>query len=148
KRPPIRSLGLVERHGVTGVLEHVREGMRAVRSPRAVGRALGTSFAAWALEILVLVASMRAVGIRLSLPAVVVVLLAINVMIAMPVTPGNLGTLELGATLGLVGFGVRREQALAFAICYHALQSLPVAAMGFAVAAAEGWRLIPADRGV
>jgi uncharacterized membrane protein YbhN (UPF0104 family) len=76
------------------------------------------------------------------------VLIAINVVIAMPVTPGNLGMLELGATLGLLGFGVPREKALAFAICYHALQSLPVAALGFMVAAGEGLRLTAKDKGI
>jgi uncharacterized protein (TIRG00374 family) len=148
-RQPIRSMPRTEpERGMAGLLERVRQGMRAVRSPRAIGRALGTSFAAWALEILVLIAGLRAVGIRLSVPAVVALLIAINVMLAMPVTPGNLGTLELGATLGLLGFGVPREKALAFAVCYHALQSLPVAAMGFAVAAGEGLRITSTDHAV
>jgi hypothetical protein len=37
-----------------------------------------------------------------------------------------------------LGFGVTREKALAFAICYHTLQSLPVAILGFTIAAREG----------
>jgi len=145
-RQPVRSLpGAPPERGVAGLLERVRQGMRAVRSPRAIGRALGTSFASWALEVLVLIASLRAVGIHLSLSAVIVVLIAINVIVAMPVIPGNLGTLELGATLGLLSFGVPREKALAFAICYHALQSLPVAATGFVVGAGEGLALTSSE---
>jgi uncharacterized membrane protein YbhN (UPF0104 family) len=92
------------------------------------------------LELVVLAIALRSLGIVLPVPAIVVVLMGINVMLAMPVTPGNLGTLELGATLGLLGFGVAREKALAFAICYHALQSLPMIVLGFGVAAGEGLR--------
>jgi uncharacterized protein (TIRG00374 family) len=122
------------------MLAGIQQGLRAVRSPRAIGRALAASLAAWTLELVVLAVALRSVGIALPVPAIVVVLMGINVMLAVPVTPGNLGTLEVGATLALLGFGVAREKALAFAICYHALQSIPLIVLGFGVAAAEGIR--------
>jgi hypothetical protein len=60
-------------------------------------------------------------------------------MLAVPIfAPGNFGTLEIGAVLSLLSFGVAREQALAFAVCYHLLQVVPVAAIGFALAGREG----------
>jgi len=123
---------------VGGVLARIRQGFRAVRSPRAIALAFAATIAAWALELAVLAVGLRAAGIALSLPQIVVVLMAVNVMLAIPMTPGNLGTLEVGATLGLLEFGVPREKALAFAICYHALQALPVAVLGFAIAVGEG----------
>jgi hypothetical protein len=122
------------------MLTGIQQGLRAVRSPRAIGRALAASLAAWMLEVVVLAVALRSVAIVLPVPAIVVVLMGINVMLAMPVTPGNLGTLEVGATLGLLGFGVAREKALAFAICYHALQSIPMIVLGLGVAAGEGLR--------
>jgi uncharacterized protein (TIRG00374 family) len=122
------------------MLAGIQQGLRAVRSPRAIGRALAASLAAWTLELVVLAVALRSVGIALPVPAIVVVLMGINVMLAVPVTPGNLGTLEVGATLALLGFGVAREKALAFAICYHALQSIPLIVLGFGVAAVEGLR--------
>jgi len=60
------------------------------------------------------------------------VLVAVNLALAVPFAPpGNLGTLELGATLALVEFGVPKERALAFALCYHFLQVIPVGIIGF-----------------
>src|SRR5262249_41221795 len=130
------------------LLTRFRQGLRAVRSPRAIGRALGASLVAWALEVVVLTTALRAVGIHLPLAATIIVLMAINIMIAMPVTPGNLGMVEVGATCGLLQFGIDREKALAFAVCYHALQTLPVAALGFVVATREGLHISPFRRGV
>jgi uncharacterized protein (TIRG00374 family) len=141
RRPPVRRAADGEsRRGLDGMLAGIQQGLRAVRSPRAIGRALAASLAAWTLELVVLAVALRSVGIALPVPAIVVVLMGINVMLAVPVTPGNLGTLEVGATLALLGFGVAREKALAFAICYHALQSIPLIVLGFGVAAAEGIR--------
>ena len=40
------------------------------------------------------------------------------------------GTLEVGATLALIGFGVPKEQALAFGLVYHLLQMVPVGILG------------------
>lgn len=129
---------------VGGVLARVRQGLRAVRSPRAIALAFGASLTSWALELLVLAVGLHAAGISLPLYGIVLVLMAVNVMLAIPMTPGNLGTLEVGATLGLLQFGVARERALAFAICYHALQALPVAVLGFAIAVGEGFGRAPA----
>jgi hypothetical protein len=141
RRPPVRRAADGQsRRGLNRMLTGIQQGLRAVRSPRAIGRALAASLAAWMLEVVVLAVALRSVAIVLPVPAIVVVLMGINVMLAMPVTPGNLGTLEVGATLGLLGFGVAREKALAFAICYHALQSIPMIVLGLGVAAGEGLR--------
>ncbi len=80
--------------------------------------------------------AMRAVGLHLPLSAAFLVLLAVNLALAVPFAPpGNLGTLEVGATLALVGFGVAKEQALAFGIVYHLLQVVPVGLCGIAFTA-------------
>jgi hypothetical protein len=120
------------------MISRIREGMTAVRHPWAIGRSVAASLAAWLLEVVVLQCSLRALGIALPLPATVVLLMAINVMLAFPMTPANLGTLEIGATLGLLGFGVPQERALAFALCYHVLQAVPTAILGLSIAASEG----------
>jgi uncharacterized protein (TIRG00374 family) len=140
-RPGASGAAAPAEHGATGwrrMLSHVREGMSAARNPWAIGRSVGASLAAWLLELVVLRYSFRALGIELPLSASVVVLMAINVLLAFPMTPANLGTLEIGAMLGLVSFGVARERALAFAVCYHVLQVLPTAALGLSIAATEG----------
>jgi uncharacterized membrane protein YbhN (UPF0104 family) len=124
--------------GWSGILSRFRVGLAAARSPRALTGSLIASLAAWTLEAIVMRVALRAVGIALPISASVVVLMAVNVMIAIPAAPANLGTFEVGAVLGLVGFGIEKEKALAFALLYHALQTVPVAILGFSAAAREG----------
>jgi uncharacterized protein (TIRG00374 family) len=118
--------------GISSFLGKVRTGLVASRDPRALGVSLGASLVAWGLEINVTNISMRAFGLHLPLTASILVLIAVNLALAFPFAPpGNIGTLELGATLALVEFGVPKEQALAFAICYHLLQVVPIGLLGF-----------------
>jgi predicted dehydrogenase/uncharacterized membrane protein YbhN (UPF0104 family) len=117
---------------ISNVLTRVRHGLLASRDPRALGVSLGASLLAWGLEINVTTLSMRAVGLHLPIAASIVVLIAVNLALAFPFAPpANLGTLELGATLALIEFGIGKEQALAFAFCYHMLQVIPVGIIGF-----------------
>jgi uncharacterized membrane protein YbhN (UPF0104 family) len=53
------------------------------------------------------------------------VLVAMNLAMLVPM-PGNLGTLEAGAVVGLSALGVDRTTALAFALLYRMAQSLPL----------------------
>ncbi len=118
--------------GISSFLTKVRTGLVATRDPRALGASLGASLVAWGLEINVTTLSMRAFGLHLPLTASILVLIAVNLALAFPFAPpGNIGTLELGATLALLEFGVPKEQALAFALCYHLLQVLPIGLLGF-----------------
>ncbi|HVQ30182.1 MAG TPA: lysylphosphatidylglycerol synthase domain-containing protein [Vicinamibacteria bacterium] len=117
---------------VSGALLRVRSGLLACGEPRALLYSLGASLAAWGFEINVAALSMRAAGLHLPVVVSIVVLVAVNLALAVPFAPpGNLGTLELGATLALVEFGVPKERALAFALCYHFLQVIPVGIIGF-----------------
>ena len=116
---------------LAGALAGTRHGLTATRHPRALGISLGASLAAWALEIVVIAITLRAAGLHLPVSAAFVVLLTVNLALALPFAPpGNVGTLEVGATLALVGFGVPKELALAFGIVYHVLQVVPVGILG------------------
>src|SRR5206468_4777061 len=111
------------------------QGLAAANRPSALGLSLGASLVSWALEVNVTAIAMRAVGLHLPLSAAFLVLLAVNLALAFPFAPpGNLGTLEVGATLALVGFGVAKEQALAFGLVYHFLQILPIGILGLILA--------------
>jgi len=48
----------------------------------------------------------------------------------MPTTPAHVGAFEVGALVALRALGVPEEAGLAFALVYHALQSLPLAIIG------------------
>jgi uncharacterized protein (TIRG00374 family) len=116
---------------VASFLAMAREGLGATRRPRALGLSATASVGSWTLELGVTALAMKAVGLQLPFSAVVLVLLAVNLALAVPFAPpGNFGTIEVGAVLALLGFGVAKEQALAFAIVYHLLQIVPVGILG------------------
>jgi hypothetical protein len=123
------------RGGASALVAYAREGLRAMREPRALAWSYTASLAAWTLEVNVTTLSLRAVGLRLPLGSTLFVLLAVNLALALPVaTPANFGTLEVGAVLALVELGVPKERAVAFALSYHLLQLVPVAIIGLVVA--------------
>ncbi len=84
---------------------------------------------AWLVNMLMVMAALRAVGAQCSFATAAFILLAINLAITIP-TPANGGTLELGALVALHALGVDPGKAIAFAVLYHAAQVLPVLAVG------------------
>jgi uncharacterized protein (TIRG00374 family) len=121
--------------GLNGILVTMRHSLAASARPRALSLSLGASLVSWTLEVNVIMIAMRAVGLSLPPVAALLVLLAVNLALAFPVAPpGNFGTLEVGATLALLGFGVAKEQALAFGLVYHFLQILPIGILGLILA--------------
>ncbi len=143
--PQAASRSRMPLRAVANVLARVRHGLLASRDPQALGWSLGASFVAWGLEIVVTSLAMRAVGLHLPLIASILVLVAVNMALAFPVaTPGNVGTLELGATLALLEFGVPKGEALAFAVCYHLLQVVPIGIIGFVLLSRRVAPTVPA----
>lgn len=124
---------------VWSVIARARHGLAATGDARALGGAFLASTASWAVEAYVIALGLKAMGLDLPWSAALAVLMGVNVALAVPFgPPGNAGTLEAGATLGLVGFGVPKDQALAFAIVYHLLQIVPIGILG-AVFAGRAW---------
>jgi glycosyltransferase AglD len=120
---------------VGGFLARARLGLTAVSDRRALARSYGTSLVAWLLEIVVVFAALRAFDIHVPLGVSVLVLVAVNVAMVVPFAPpANFGTVEVGATLALLEYGVSKEHALAFALVYHLLQILPIGVGGLVLA--------------
>jgi predicted dehydrogenase/uncharacterized membrane protein YbhN (UPF0104 family) len=112
---------------VAGFLARARLGLTALGDLRALARSYGASLVGWLLEILVVFAALRAFDIQVPLGVSVLVLVAVNVAMVVPFAPpGNFGTLEVGATLALLEYGISKERALAFALAYHLLQIVPI----------------------
>ena len=120
---------------VAGFLARARLGLSAVRDRRALARSFGASLLAWFLEIYVVYFTLRAFhlhGPARRQPARPV---AVNLAMVVPFAPpGNFGTLEVGAMLALMEYGVPKEQALAFALVYHLLQVIPIGVAGLVLA--------------
>lgn len=99
-------------------------------APLQLAASLAWSLVADAVEIAVIVVCLRGVGLSAGLVPSVTVFAGVNLAIALPSTPGNLGTLEAGATLPLVALGVEHDAALAFACVYRVVQWLPITVAG------------------
>ena len=116
---------------VLDALSRARHGLTATSDPKAIGISLVSSLASWGVELCVIALTIKAMGIRAPLAAAFLALLAVNLALAFPFAPpANLGTLEVGATLALMTFGVPKAQALAFGIVYHLIQIVPVGLLG------------------
>jgi uncharacterized membrane protein YbhN (UPF0104 family) len=104
-------------------------GLEIVRRPSLFGKALLMELGSWLLDFACVLSVMRAVGISAPAASGLLVLLAVNLAIAVPVVPGNLGTFELGALAALQPFGVAPALGLAVGLLYHMAQVLPIAAL-------------------
>src|SRR4029079_10215533 len=71
-----------------------------------------------------------AVGVHVPWPTAGLILLTLNLAIAVPSTPGQVGAFEAGAVAGLRAMGVELAPALAFALVYHVMQVGPVLLAG------------------
>jgi uncharacterized membrane protein YbhN (UPF0104 family) len=74
--------------------------------------------------------SLAAVGIRVPVGAWFLVLLTVNLAVAVPSTPGQVGVHEAAAILALGALRVGVSEALVFALLYHAAHVLPLAGLG------------------
>jgi len=96
-------------------------------------RAWAFSLGSDSSDILLIWVCLHALGIPGGLRTCVIVYVGVNLAIAVPSTPGQLGPLEAGATLSLVALGVQQEAALGFALLYRIVQWVPVTSAGFVV---------------
>lgn len=116
-------------------LYRLREALRLLRAPRVWSRAVLWSCASDCLDALMVGLCLTAVGARTTPAVWVVVLLAVNLSILVPITPGQVGVLEVGAVVALRSMNVGAGVALVFALLYHAAHVVPMALAGaFAIA--------------
>ncbi|MGH3109877.1 MAG: lysylphosphatidylglycerol synthase transmembrane domain-containing protein [Gaiellaceae bacterium] len=130
-----RSRGLVRR-----VLRDAAELLAEPIGKRRPGLWLGLSLAAWATWAVAAILVARSVGIELDVVDALFVAAVMNLGVAIPSSPGFVGTYQwLGvASLGLLGVG--DDEALAFAILLHASWYVPTTVLGGAALAVRAIR--------
>jgi uncharacterized protein (TIRG00374 family) len=132
---------------VAGFLARARLGLTATRDRRALARAYGIALVAWFLETCVVYSALYAFGIHVPPGETLLVLVAINMAMVVPFAPpANFGTVEGGAVLALLEFGVPKEHAVAFALVYHLLQVIPIGVGGLALASRSLLSAVPAPQ--
>ncbi|HTJ46840.1 MAG TPA: lysylphosphatidylglycerol synthase transmembrane domain-containing protein [Kofleriaceae bacterium] len=113
-----------------GWLGRLISGMAVLKRPRRFVGTLAMLTTLWLLDVVMVKLVAYSVDIPLGWPGALLVLFTLNLAIALPSTPGQVGALELGAVAGLKILGVSKESAIAFGLLYHALQVVPLLAVG------------------
>jgi glycosyltransferase 2 family protein len=124
----------------------LRDTLEGLSDPLSAERGIvwfGISVAAWSTWAVAAILVGRAVGVELSVVDAIFVTAALNLGVAIPSSPGFVGTYQWLGVSALALFGVGREAGLAFAICMQAVWFVPTTIVGavILVAHAKGaWR--------
>jgi uncharacterized membrane protein YbhN (UPF0104 family) len=105
-------------------------GMHVLRNPRRLLGTMAILLVIWTLDLCQVMSVLYAVGVDIPIAGALLTLFTLNLTIAVPSTPAQVGALEVGALAGLDLLGVPREAGLAFALLYHATQVIPLVAAG------------------
>lgn len=105
-------------------------GMHVLRSPKRLLGSLVLLILVWSADLGEVMAVFYALDMDLPIAAGLLVLFSLNVAIAIPSTPAQVGALELGAIAALQLLHVGGEKAGAFALLYHGLQVIPLIVAG------------------
>src|SRR5690606_16274853 len=104
--------------------------MHGVREPRRLFASLGVLALVWCCDLASLLAVLYALDIEVPIAAGLFIMFTLNMAIAIPTTPANLGTFQLGALVATGLLRIPHEPALAFALLYQAVQVIPVLIVG------------------
>jgi uncharacterized protein (TIRG00374 family) len=123
-----------------------RDLLDGLASPPSRGRivvALALSFAAWGIWTVGAWFVARSLGIHLSVLDSVLVAAVVNLGVAIPSSPGFIGTYQWLCVATLSLLGIARGPALAFSILLHATWYVPTTLAGGVFL---GWRLVARAR--
>lgn len=106
-------------------LEKGANGLHSLRQAHLLGGVVALSLGMWIVMTACCLIALRTVEIDAGIGAAVVTLFLSVVGLALPTTPGFIGTIQIAFVLALVPFGVGRDQAIAASIYYNALITIP-----------------------
>lgn len=103
------------------LLEQVQEGMASLREVRRTIVSLVISVAAWVAEVGVYWMMGKALGVDLGVGEAIVLMIAANIVVSLPITPWDIGPFEVAVTEAFVLLGGSRVDGGSFAIGIHLL---------------------------
>jgi len=116
---------------IIGLLEDLRHGLQALKSP---GRVLGVvvwSVVLWLINGLSFYVAFKAFDIPVGLAGALLMQGVLALGISVPSAPGYVGVFEAAIKLVLVSlYGVSNEVALAYALTYHFTTFIPITLLG------------------
>lgn len=119
------------------------DGMASLSTNRQALRVVAVSLFAWLVEVLVYWLMAQAFGMRLDVYQALILMIAANLIVSLPLTPWSVGPYELAVTEALVALGASRVEAGAFAIGSHLMLQAWILITG--MAAMFALRLGPRD---
>jgi uncharacterized membrane protein YbhN (UPF0104 family) len=117
-------------HALETAVPHFIDGLGVFRDFSLALQALALSFAIWLMEVAMFALFGLAFGIELSMPAWMVIMVAANLISAVPIAPENIGPYEIAITELLKALGVEPGVAAGFAIASHMFNILWVSVAG------------------
>ena len=137
----VRPLGKSVRAFVAQKSETFARGLSALGSASAVLGVMGATFLFWGLSMAAIEVWIWAFDLQVPwfAPGVVLGFLAFG--LAIPSTPGHVGTFHFFASSAVVFLGVADTQAVSFALVYHAVAVIPLTVLGLPLLFREYSRL-------
>jgi uncharacterized protein (TIRG00374 family) len=110
------------------------DGLAAMRDPRIAAQSVAISVPTWLIEVVVFWLFGEAFGLGLDFSAYLVITVAANMIVALPITPTSLGVYEVALQEVIALFGVDRSLAAGYAIGAHLFMSLWISVTGLVAA--------------
>jgi uncharacterized protein (TIRG00374 family) len=120
----------VTKNGISSI-KSFKEGLLSVDSVETMVIAFLYSLVIWAVFAYSIYLMGFAFGLKLSVSAAVMVLLAICLAMIIPSTPGFIGPYHASVAYALVLYNIPLEKALSFSLVFHATNYIPITLAGF-----------------
>jgi uncharacterized protein (TIRG00374 family) len=128
---PLALLPGIDAERAERIAGNVVLGLAGLRVTKLAITAIGVTAASW----LALAASawllLLGTDIEPSFGMALLILVATNLVLAIPSAPAGLGSFEAATVVALAAYGVDRADALSYALVLHALNALPYVAVGY-----------------
>ena len=120
----------VTRNGIS-TIKSFKEGLLSVDSAKTMLISFLYSLIIWAVFACAIYCMGLAFGLKLSISATAMVLLAICLAMMIPSTPGYIGPYHASVAYALVLYNIPLEKALSFSLVFHATNYIPITLAGF-----------------
>jgi uncharacterized protein (TIRG00374 family) len=118
------------REKIVAQLETAATGAGALKDSRRMIVVVALTLAQWAMMWLCIWLSIWSVGISVSWSASMLTVALINIAVALPTSPGFIGSVQAAFVIALLAYGVGNEAAVAASIFFHVLAYVSVVLAG------------------
>lgn len=116
--------------GITGIFERFLSGFMILSKKGGILRVVVISLSIWLIACLPLVLLFASLEIPLGYIHAAFILSVISLGIAIPLSPGNIGTLQFFCVYGMMALNIDKHTALLYSLLYHACLFVPTTLLG------------------